>query len=232
MDSILQDIFDFCVRQDARIRAELAFITQHLSGYFPLSDDFADVVPQRRCFLRDETGIHGIGHVVRVQVLAEILARMYNNLPGVNTHDLVDLAVVRRSAMAHDYRRANDGRDAEHGSRGAKFYLSTLAPADTASIDHELVAYSIEWHVPDDYKAPHITPELMILKDADGLDRVRIAHMGCGTNPDLLRTAQAPFLQATAVYLFRLGNAAYISNGHDEYSAVMAAAKIIGLVQH
>ncbi len=223
--------FDECKIRDSRLKAEMDFVAERLSGYFPTLDEVADVQPKQDHFLYPNSEIHGIGHVTRVLVLSEILARLYNVMQRTNGNHAVDLAPVRRAAMAHDYGRVNDGYDPEHGTRSSVFYLDTLAVSDVAGVDHELVAYSITWHVPFDDEAPYMTPELQILKDADGLDRVRVAHIGQGTRPDLLRTAHAPFLITTAEYLFRLSNAVYLSNGHDKYSAVMAAAKIMGLVQ-
>ena len=36
---------------------------------------------------------------------------------------------------------------------------------------------TIRCHVPDDHLAPEMTPELACLKDADGLDRLRIGEL-------------------------------------------------------
>ncbi|MCL5107610.1 MAG: hypothetical protein M1401_01790 [Chloroflexi bacterium] len=49
------------------------------------------------------------------------------------------------------------------------------------------VAYCCRWHVPRDAEAPEMTPELACLKDADGLDRVRIIDL----DPHQLRLPEA-----------------------------------------
>ena len=49
------------------------------------------------------------------------------------------------------------------------------------------VAYVCRWHVPNDESAPEMTPELKVFKDADALDRWRIADL----DPAYLRTSSA-----------------------------------------
>src|SRR5262245_14566717 len=122
-------------------------------------------------FAHDPAGIHGISHVTRVLVWAEQIAGWM--------HDhgrSVDVAVVRCAAVTHDVGRHDDGRDPEHGRRSARWVRAHRGALPVALDDHQLdaLAYCCAWHVPPDAQAPALPDELVCLKDADGLDRVRI----------------------------------------------------------
>ena len=62
------------------------------------------------------------------------------------------------------------------GSAAARWVLANrgLLPLPLSDTQLEAVAYCCRWHVPPDASAPGMTPELVCLKDADALDRVRI----------------------------------------------------------
>ena len=57
------------------------------------------------------------------------------------------------------------------------------------------------WHAPEDDQVPAWTPELTVLKDADGLDRVRLGPSGFDSS--YLRTAEAGRLVDYAGELYR-----------------------------
>ena len=63
-----------------------------------------------------------------------------------------------------------------------------------------------------------MTPELMCIKDADGLDRVRINDL----NPSFLRTETARLLVAQAWDLYRATESA-----DDPWEAVLEAASVL-----
>lgn len=130
-------------------------------------------IPLRAWFDRqdehDYAGTHGIGHITRVLVWTAQIA------------DLVDLPLRRSellwAAGLHDVKRWTDGRDRDHGNRAADWVLTNFAllrPDVATAVDLELVAELCRGHVPNDHLLERMPDELRVLKDADGLERVRI----------------------------------------------------------
>ena len=137
--------------------------------------------PNPDWFVRTPEGIHGLGHETRVLVWSQVLVSM------VRDEDLdVDGDVVGWAAAVHDTQRWNDGIDEGHGERAADWILeqSHLIPAP---VRLDQIAYVCRWHVPPDERAPKMTPELKVFKDADALDRWRIDDL----DPAYLRTRAA-----------------------------------------
>ncbi len=112
----------------------------------------------------------------------------------------VDLEVVRWAAVLHDSRRVSEGSDPAHGRRAATWARETnLAPLWRLSpAAREAVSYCCEWHVPPDREAPRLTAELVCLKDADSLDRVRFGTL----QRRFLRTPYAHRFATAAQMLF------------------------------
>jgi hypothetical protein len=163
--------------------------TYELDGY----------IPRREWFDRQEqhawAGTHGIGHITRVLIwTAEIADRLDQPLRR---------AELLWVAGLHDVKRWTDGRDGEHGRRAANWVLErfpALRPDVAASVDLELVAVLCRDHVPTDEAIAHWTDELRVLKDADGLERVRIHDL----DPGRLRLhAITPTLEDAAWELMR-----------------------------
>lgn len=150
--------------------------------------------PSPGWFAHNPDGIHGIRHVARVLVWADRLAEW-----TVGQGHPVDIEVVRWAAVLHDVGRLDDGRDPEHGKRSAEWLSenhSRLFPGiDRGRI--EAIQYCCTWHVPSDTEIPEMTSELKCLKDADGLDRVRLGDL----KPSYLRTSLARALTADAQVL-------------------------------
>jgi uncharacterized protein len=136
----------------------------------------------------------------------------------------VDAEVVRWAAIVHDVGRLNDGRDPEHGDRSARWLRENYRrlPAQLTEEQLASVRYCCFWHVPPDRAAPELTSELVCLKDADGLDRVRIADL----DVRYLRTAEARAMQADAQRLFE---AMSIVRDTDPWEAGRQAAARMGL---
>jgi uncharacterized protein len=151
--------------------------------------------PRPEWFAHNPAGIHGIAHATRVLVWAEQIATWMN--AGDRP---VDVEVVRCAAVTHDVGRYDDGRDPEHGLRSARWVTEHRSALPVALDEHQLqaLAYCCEWHVPPDGQAPRWTNELECLKDADGLDRVRIFDL----DPRQLRTERALQLTGPARRLF------------------------------
>ncbi len=133
--------------------------------------DWETYRPPDDCYLYKANSIHGLGHAARVLTWADLLAaRMQEDCI------VVDRESVRWAASMHDVRRINDGRDELHGFRSGVWVREQasglLKRVDQKRLDR--IAYCCNWHVPPDGAAPAMTPELVCLKDADALDRVRL----------------------------------------------------------
>lgn len=177
--------------------------------------------PKDEWFMRkDQHGVHGIGHITRVFILQEILAQIVAAQEIQVNHE-----ALRFAAATHDICRIDDDDDHEHGLRSAIWvgnYLSHLIPHPTIQI----VQYLNTWHVPGDHKAPEMTKELAIFKDADGLDRVRTNDL----DPKYLRHAvSVTHLHSIAIKLFQLSRKIEKEN-KDPYNAVLEAGSILGIV--
>jgi hypothetical protein len=128
--------------------------------------------PEKSWFLKQEmvNSIHGIGHETRVLVWQEILSRYV-----INSENMVDQEALRWSAVTHDTQRKNHYTDYEHGIRSAQWVKEEMKSV-IAEKSLDEVYYLNQNHVPEDLLIKEIKPELLILKDADALDRLRIAN--------------------------------------------------------
>lgn len=125
-------------------------------------------IPRPRWFwMQPPSHLHGRGHTARVMVWAAVLTR------GTEWFEPVVWA-----AACHDLRREDDGADPEHGFRAGAWVRTRLPqmlrepPADL-----ELIAHACDWHVCPDRPSQWDHPTLWLLKDADGLDRVRLGDL-------------------------------------------------------
>jgi hypothetical protein len=176
--------------------------------------------PDPSWYLHAPGGIHGVGHAARVLLWANHLARR-DLAAGL----VIDLEAVRWAAVLHDVRRQDDGRDAAHGTRAAawiRLHARTILPALTTE-QVARVAFAVEWHVPDDHAAPWLSPELRALKDADGLDRVRLGDL----DVRYLRTDAARARVRDAALLYR--RSSDDGRGSDPWTAARAAGLRLGL---
>jgi hypothetical protein len=131
-------------------------------------------VPERNWFwMQPPSHLHGPGHTARVMVWAAVLTR------GTDWFEPVVWA-----AACHDLRRHDDGADPQHGFRAGTWVrekLPGLLHRPPANL--ELIARACDWHVCPDARAEWDHPVLWWLKDADGLDRVRLHNL----DPSYLR---------------------------------------------
>lgn len=199
---------------DAALDAAAAFV-------LPTAPGWNAYRPPTGCYLCSATGLHGLGHAARVLVWADLLAmRMQED--GI----AVDREAVRWAATLHDVRRVNDGRDVEHGTRCDAWVRKEAGGLLRGVTAKRLgrIAYCCNWHVPPDGASPAMTPELVCLKDADALDRVRLN----GPDLRLLRTELARQLLGQARFLCDTSQElpAYHT---DPWQAVRTAADRMGL---
>jgi hypothetical protein len=119
-------------------------------------------------FVRPHT-IHGLSHTRRVLIHAVALA------PAAGL-DPVELEALVYAAAWHDIGRTHDGVDPDHGHQSVARIMDLNLACDLPPEMLEALLFAIEWHATDDELAAHDARlrVLWTLKDADGLDRVRI----------------------------------------------------------
>jgi len=175
--------------------------------------------PRAEWYSHNPYGIHGLSHAARVLVWADQLVRRLEESTVA-----VDGEAVRWAAALHDIGRLDDGRDRQHGERSAAWLERNyrLLPVALDARRLSAIAYICRWHVPRDGEAPAMTVELQCLKDADGLDRVRIFDLDARQ----LRLAAAQDLVDGA---WALCYDCYPIDRADPWAQVRAAAQERGL---
>ncbi len=149
-----------------------------------------------------QSSLHGQGHIERVLLLSSLLNRMENL-------SVADLELMFPAASYHDVGRVSDGYDTEHGTRSALRLpvLTGKTGEDLVLIQGAVAAHSrpdrrmeetVSSYHADDFA--YAISLARLLKDADGLDRVRIQDL----NPEFLRHENARALVPFAQYLFDL----------------------------
>lgn len=159
--------------------------------------------------------------MARVVILQELIAEQVEK-----SGTKLNREALRFAAMAHDVGRRDDGTDPQHGRRSAEWMRVHLASMMTPEV-LDVATYIVEWHVPADSEAPVMTTELQILKDADGLDRVRLGDL----NPAYLRTMAANKLIEIAQLLYEYSLPVRPVVQPETFADVVRAAKMIGVVQ-
>ena len=156
------------------------------------SDDSARVVPLPRpdpsWFIRPDgqdasTGIHGVSHTWRVAVHAAEIATDLEVEPWIRE-------AVILSALWHDIGRTDDGRDYYHGAKSAGKAVGLGLHRDLPHHCVEVALFAMTHHsggeehgvrAAEQYPNPEAALLVFrILKDADGLDRVRLRDLDVG----------------------------------------------------
>jgi uncharacterized protein len=107
---------------------------------------------------------------------------------GVLTRQTEWFEAVVWAAACHDLRRHDDGHDPAHGFRAGRWvrrHLPRLLGRTPANL--EWIASACDYHVQPDRESRWDHPVLWCLKDADGLDRVRLHDL----RPSYLRHPEA-----------------------------------------
>ncbi len=177
-------------------------------------NDLTRYRPSPSWFAHKPYGIHGMGHAARVLVWADLIGRQLQaeGIPLI-------LDAVRWAAVLHDVARLSDGWDTGHGARSADWVMQNRDALPFTLPDDLFgrVLLCCRSHETSDRDIPVMTPELMCIMDADGLDRVRIDDL----NPSFLRTDTARLLVARAWALYRATESA-----GDPWEAVLEAAPV------
>ncbi len=181
----------------------------------------APVVPQK-WFLRTST-LHGIGHTQRVHIHAQRLA-------AEHAWSDADTRLALQAALWHDIGRTDDDVDPHHGAASALRAARLGLTAQLSETDAEVVLFAVRFHSLSDEEAVEAAwtsavergpawpgsdarariredPEralgiLWLLKDADALDRVRLAEWEAA-DPDQLRLPGSERLLPFAAELYK-----------------------------
>ena len=140
----------------------------------------------------DPDGMHGILHVHRVLFLADKISRWYYLTKREKT-------ILGLACCYHDIGRVHDGRDKKHGELSCNkiIELQLLDIFELTTEEKDLILRLIAAHCIEDNSFIGTKRERLlfkILKDADGLDRVRLhdldqAHLRLVISPMLERLA-------------------------------------------
>jgi len=165
-----------------------------LGDFLPTRDDLIKFRPETSWFVNGLAEHHKEAHLGRVLVLAEILARVLikNNEVGRE----IDREAIGWGAVFHDTQLNGQGY-LEHGRAAADWVEGNwgeILPPETSLETVDVIKYICEWHISGDREIPEMTSELAVLKDADGLDRVRfvderrldISYLRFGISKDVL----------------------------------------------
>lgn len=178
--------------------------------------DLKRYLPEDDWFRFRPRGIHGVPHVSRVLVWAAVLSERVARPDAMRREELLWAAAV------HDVGRIDDGIDRGHGARSGDWVqrrLPVLRPG-VRGLDVDFIAELCRWHEHPDRRIDRMTLELVILKDADGLDRCRLGDL----DPNRLRLTASQSLIEPAARLERLTNRSGEVGG-DEVLA--AAARVL-----
>lgn len=182
----------------------------------------AVIVPMPDIFWHP-SDLHGQAHVTRVMIHAARLVAA--------TGQWEQSARLWGAVFLHDIARRHDGVCHRHGADAARrlreepalqhrLGVAGLTPGDYPAIEAAVTAHSAPKDV--DRSHPH-WPLIALLKDADGLDRVRLGDL----DPNRLRNPEARRMVPFAQALFDAVDGR-VSIGPDHFERVCAVARQLG----
>jgi hypothetical protein len=187
-----------------------------LSTLVPIS--VARIVPLPELF-RHRSTLHGQAHVSRVMIHAiRLIAATGQHASGPQ---------LWASVFLHDLARTHDGLCHRHGADAAqrlrdepglrqRLTEAGLAAADYPAIEAAVTAHSAPKEVS---RNNQYWPLIALLKDADGLDRVRLGDL----DPRYLRNAEAKAMVPFAQALFDATDGV-IATGPAHFEQLLVAA--------
>ncbi len=140
--------------------------------------------------------VHGIEHTSRVMLLATILTKLDDISPK-------EKRLIITAARYHDIGRIDDTESKEHGQYGKDKIENEKLLEEFSKSDRKIIEFAIEQHSlskEENQRALEKLPfwqrekysvVLNYLKDADALDRVRIANKSAQLDPNRLRSKSA-----------------------------------------
>jgi hypothetical protein len=121
----------------------------------------------RECFVDDDS--HGMKHALNTLSLAMSIADGMIKSEGID----IDLHALAAAALMHDIGRENIFSDPKHGERGAERAGEILSKLDVPW-DREKIMHLIAMHDREDIDGESEPVELIVLRDADKLELLRI----------------------------------------------------------
>jgi len=160
----------------------------------PIAIPLESLVPMPENFVHPSS-IHGQEHVSRVMIHAFLLLRL--------TGQQHLASQLWAAVYLHDLARTHDGLCYRHGADAARRFSEFQPLFQTGGLTEEQgasVRTAVAWHaVPREMNRRHRHARLVhLLKDADGLDRVRLGDL----NPRYLRYNESHALVDFAQLLF------------------------------
>lgn len=170
---------------------------------------------------RHDSRLHGQSHVARVMVHALRLIEA--------TGWEHEAARLWAAVYLHDLERSHDGRCVRHGADAVTRWETQLPlqlhimSGGVLEADYAAIAHAVDVHCRPDEDAPSRDhpdwPLIALLKDADGLDRVRLGDL----DPSFLRLPQSRAMVPFAQQLFDLTNGE-IPEGEEHWADLTVAA--------
>lgn len=176
---------DYYPELDLREQRSLPEILDKLSAWKEF-DDFSSIINGLRSKVLYKSRVHGIWHIERTGLWCGILCMEL----GVEGR-LMELCTV--SALYHDIGRENEREDREHGRRGAEMFKNAFP--EYKGWEGDLICALIEGHSLNDSESQKVMEKyglndyeseyetlLIILKDADALERFRLTEHSLATH--------------------------------------------------
>lgn len=215
-EAVLADMSDEVI---ADLHNAVEQIHEHIGEELPTRKHVEQFVPRREWFIR-ESKIHGTPHLMRVLMNVELLGRIARlEMPDIN------LKAIEIAACMHDVRRINDrASDVWHGKRASEYLQEHADVFPEADAECRLCACGVMHnHALDDHD--RMTPEEIVFKDADALDRYRFS-----SGPDWrYMRLEASKAIAPVSYTMAALSGFYIDNGYKRAEAVLKAAEVLRL---
>lgn len=168
---------------------------EEVRALIPLAD--AELIPPPGLFLH-RSRLHGEAHVARVMVHAFRLVAA--------TGLLEETARLWAAVHLHDIARVHDGRSRRHGADAwARLVVlpdvrALFARGGVREEDYPAIRAAVTAHSAGEASSDHTHRRLIcLLKDADGLDRVRLGDL----DPDYLRFPESRGMVDFAEALYR-----------------------------
>lgn len=215
-EAIFSDMSDELI---ADLHNAVEQIHEHIGTDLPTRSHVEQYVPRREWFIH-ESKIHGTPHLMRVLMNVELLGRIARlEMPDIN------LKAIEIAACMHDVRRLNNrASDVWHGKRASEYLQEHTNVFPEADAECRLCACGVMHnHALDDHD--QMTPEEIVFKDADALDRFRFS-----SGPDW-RYMRLEASKAIAPISYTLATLSgfYIDNGYKRAEAVLKAAEVLKL---
>lgn len=189
------------------IQADMDTLIELLGNIIGECVNYKDLLVDLYAEIDDRTTLHGSSHVARVLLLALIIADLED------IREKTDRVMIIMAAILHDCGRITDGEDAEHGLKSAeraKKFITYFSEKERQMLylvikNHSLSDELGRKDLTSFFKGEDRVRAIRlynILKDADGLDRVRLGLYRSEFNYTFLRLQSSRRLPLVAAALY------------------------------